>query len=660
MNNTDFSGSADITDEGIRKHFRNYDAPRALFELIWNGFDAEAINLRVNIQYTELGAVNFVSVLDDGNGIDFHHSENNFCKFNDSNKRGSADQHGSHGRGRLAFCKMCNDATWYTRFNGEDAIIKINGARIKNFSGAKIPAEEQIALLSECPKGTCVELRNFRGSFPSENLLAHQLSDAFGWYLALNRSRSLELNGVQVEIPEHEISTRVIVIGSESFKVDVVRWDRQPSSEKSHIYLLNGVEKVVYKELSSLNNKADFFTSVCVSSSWADSFSNGGDNIFGEAVSNSESKVWRELNKLLSVFTQEVYEDFLRKLADKRIEGYVESGEFPEYLGVDPEYAKWKRDNIKGIIKTIFISDPSFVTSLKKKQRKVLIRLLDKFSVSSENESLLDILESVLDLDQVSLDRLAGHLKHTKLENIISSIEALQKRQIAACRLRELLLNHHKDVGETPDLQRIIESNTWLFGPQYETLGAEEQTFTKIVEKFRAQLREQDLELGVDIEEGATIPGANRQVDLFLARKILERDSAGNQFYRCIVVEIKKPSISLNWKHLQQLDDYARILKSHPEFQSDSVRIELILVGRKISEADTEIAGRIASHRAHNEPGLVMDDGKIKRYVRNWFSILDNFEITNAFMLKQLTANRDSIEEASKSELVSQLQKVTA
>lgn len=659
MSNMDFSGSADITDEGIRKHFKTYDASRALFELVWNGFDAEAKSINITVSYNDLGGVDFITVLDDGKGIDFHHSENNFRKFNDSNKRGIADQHGSHGRGRLAFCKICNDATWYTRFNNDDAIIKINGANIKNFSGKRISAAEQIALVGSRGHGTYVELRNFKGGFPQELALTNLLSDAFGWYLALNESRKLILNGVNIEIPEHQINTKTIFVAEELFNVNVIRWERQPSSEKSHIYLLSGSDKVVYKELSSLNNKVGFFASVCVVSSWANAFCESGESFLSGVINNPDSKTWKELNKQLSAFTQEVYEDFLRELADKRIDSYVEGGEFPEYKGVEPEYAKWKLNNIKGIVKTIFISDPSFVTSLKKKQRKVLISLLDKFSVSSENESLLDILESVLDLDQASLDRLAGHLKHNKLENIISSIEALQKRQIAALRLRELMVDHHKIVGETPDLQRIIESNTWLFGPQYETLGAEEHTFTKIAERFRQQVREQELEIGLDLEADATISGASRQVDLFLARKILERDSAGNQYYRCIVVEIKKPSISLNWKHLQQLDDYARILKSHPEFQSDSVKIELILIGRKISDADTEISGRIASHRSQNEPGLVMDDGKIKRYVKNWFSILDGFEITNNFMLKQLKVNRDMIESASKQELISNLQKVT-
>ena len=42
MNEHTFSGSAEITDAGIKKHFKNYEPIRALFELIWNGLDANA------------------------------------------------------------------------------------------------------------------------------------------------------------------------------------------------------------------------------------------------------------------------------------------------------------------------------------------------------------------------------------------------------------------------------------------------------------------------------------------------------------------------------------------------------------------------------------------------------------------------------------------
>ncbi|STG73613.1 Uncharacterised protein [Escherichia coli] len=78
----------------------------------------------------------------------------------------------------------------------------------------------------------------------------------------------------------------------------------------------------------------------------------------------------------------------------------------------------------------------------------------DKMLVSNQNEDLFDILESVLDLSDSDLSRFASQLKKTKLENIISSIEELQRRRFAVEKLKLIMNEHYKDVLETPDLQK--------------------------------------------------------------------------------------------------------------------------------------------------------------------------------------------------------------
>ena len=48
-----------------------------------------------------------------------------------------------------------------------------------------------------------------------------------------------------------------------------------------------------------------------------------------------------------------------------------------------------------------------------------------------------------------------------------------------------------------------------------------------------------------------------------------------------IVVEIKRPAISLNKKHLRQLEDYAEIIKRQPQFKSEKMHFELIPSGAR-------------------------------------------------------------------------------
>ncbi|KWQ83382.1 hypothetical protein AH86_23600 [Salmonella enterica subsp. enterica serovar Tennessee] len=98
---------------------------------------------------------------------------------------------------------------------------------------------------------------------------------------------------------------------------------------------------------------------------------------------------------------------------EKAIQKLEEDGAFPTYNEYDITYASWKRNNIKQVVRSIYIADPQFLVSLTIKQKKIIIRLLDKMLVSNQNEDLFDILESVLDLSDSDLSRFASQLKKT-------------------------------------------------------------------------------------------------------------------------------------------------------------------------------------------------------------------------------------------------------
>ena len=194
-----------------------------------------------------------------------------------------------------------------------------------------------------------------------------------------------------------------------------------------------------------------------------------------------QQKTLRKINSEMSSFLKEIYEDYLREYVDAKIESYDEKGYFPSYLGYEHSYALWRKRNTKDAVRSIYLADPKVFTNLNTKPLKIIIRMLDKLLVSKENDAIFDVLDDVLDLTDTQVDLLAKQLKSTTLENIISTIEILQKRELAVAKLKELMDKHYESVLETPDLQKIIEANTWLFGSQYELLGAEEDTLQKLL-----------------------------------------------------------------------------------------------------------------------------------------------------------------------------------
>ena len=655
MERRDISGTTEISGEGIKKHFKNIEPWQPIFELVWNGLDARASNVRVTIKENALGRTDLVAVLDDGEGIDANTLQQTFGRFYDSHKKEDAAFHGAHGRGRLAFHRICNRATWHTKSIAGDARIQVLADNIKRFDAKFVDHEAQHDALRPMEHGTLVELDQFSDQLPSAFELLNKFEIEFGWYLALHPNKKITINDVLVSVPSHEVHNEYIEVSPFSFQAQIIRWDSRPSSEKSFTYLLDSTGKITYKQLSTFNNKVGFFTSIYVTSKWADDFAIEQDLMKPDAHTPSSSE-WKKVLRALTVTVSHIYEKFLREKAEAEIEKYEEDGLFPTYHGLDADYKEWRLKNTKELVKSIYIADPTVFNSSGKKQRKIIIRLLDKLSVSNENDSLLEVLNGVLDMDDTSIRMLASQLQRTTLENIVSTIEQLQRRQDVVQKLREIMDVHYRSVLETPDLQKIIEANTWLFGHRYETIGAEEDTFTKIAKELRAKIPTEMDCSDLDDADVGEIDGARRQTDLFLARKIPTIDSAGNKIYRCIIIEIKRPSISLNVKHLRQLDDYAGILMRHSQFSSEHRHFELILIGRKISSQDVEIGSRLRSHLGQGELGLVSDDPRMKRYVLNWYTLLDGFELSNSSMLELLKLKRLALEGSSKDELVSDLQ----
>jgi len=665
--NNGFSGTTNITHAGIKKHFTRWksDSIQAIVELVANGFDADAKRVEVEVNFNDLDGLESVSVLDNGKGINVDKCDEHFDRFYESLKRDNDDLQGTHGRGRLAFHLLCETATWYTRYEGKDAKLVIESSKLRNYRGSHLSVKEQHTLLLENLSGTCVELKNFTSNLPSLDVIEMRLANEFGWRLAINPERKLFLNGRQVEIAGHNLQTELIEIGPYSFSINFIRWFNKPGIEKSFNYLINKSGHIEHKKLSSFNKKPNFYLSTYAESEWIDSFNkSGGFNFTASEINASEdSSEYKKLQKFLNLKSQEIYEEFQRQFVDEQIVFFEDKGYFPSYKGVEGSQAQWRLNNTKRVIREVYLAEPAIFTNLKPKQTKVMLALLDKILISNENDALLDVLEGVVELSDERMEILANQLSKTSLEYIVSTIESLQKREIAAHKLRELMLTHYKNVYETPDLQLIIESNTWLFGEQHTTIGAEEDDFQKIALELRNQVKgineltEEDFDDDT-LESGLDIDGVRKQVDLFLAGKKVEFDSRNRKIYKCTIIEIKKPSISLNDKHLQQLKGYAKIIAQHPGFSDVNTRFELILVGRKVSSSAYDIESAIETAADKNEPGLVhyQGDGRIKGYVKTWSTILNEFELSNSYLIDQLKTKRGSLENKTSSQIVTELQ----
>ena len=182
-----------ITTEGIQKNLKNFKPLDALCEYIWNGFDAQADTIHVNLHTNEFGLINMISVVDNGTGIAYEELSNKFKPFNDSKKADNSKKinhslpHGRQGIGRLTFFAFAQRARWNTVYE-QDGIryeyyIDMEKDSLNQYddNGGRIPKA------TEKESGTEVIFTQLQ-QFSKEEIVA-RIKIEFFWFLELNRSR---------------------------------------------------------------------------------------------------------------------------------------------------------------------------------------------------------------------------------------------------------------------------------------------------------------------------------------------------------------------------------------------------------------------------------------------------------------------------------------
>lgn len=142
-----------ITPEGIQKNLKNIKPLDAICEYIWNGFDAFATQVEVELNRNKMGLINMITIRDNGCGINYDELKYKFQPFNDSKKANASQKtnhtlpHGRKGIGRLTFFAFSQTARWDTvyRKDGDtyEYYISMNKDSLNQYddNGEKLPCK---------------------------------------------------------------------------------------------------------------------------------------------------------------------------------------------------------------------------------------------------------------------------------------------------------------------------------------------------------------------------------------------------------------------------------------------------------------------------------------------------------------------------------------
>lgn len=635
-----------ISSKGIRNSLKKYNSYRAIAEYVWNGFDANASRIIIEVETNEFGKVSKIQVSDNGNGINRNLLDAKFKPFFQSEKIYDPDSkhsnvHGKNGVGRLTFFTFATSAEWTTVYcedgSNKEYTISVSADSLDHYN-----ADAEI--LSQKDSGTKVSFFNIIDTELCIDDIESYLVKEFCWYLELNKSRgyAIVINGKELDYSEliidNESKHFVLNDVNLEFDINFICWNIK-LSEYSKYYYINSKGKEIEKENTTYNNKGDsFYHSVFITCSLFDSFDFDSDseyeqlNLDKQMVKTKKSDEYKLMMQTVNRFLFDKRRPFLKKHVSKVIDAIDIDSAFPNHNENDILY-DYRKTQIEDIVSCIYIAQPKiFSNNLNKEQRKTFIRFLDLIMESGEVNSLFAILDEILDMDSDDRNELAEILNYASLSNITKTIKLIKDRLQAVEDLKQLVFNKDLGANEVNHLQKMIESHYWLFGEKFNLVTAAEPNFEEALRRFQKHLHKEYEDVKIDH------PDKLKQMDIFAVRQNVESASISN-----IVVELKHPNISLGETQLSQVKKYMSVIMEQDEFNASNMNWEFYLVGNKFN-SNGYIEGELENSKTHGEKSLVYSNKNYKIYVKTWSEIFADFKIKHEYLLERLNVQREKLQ----------------
>ncbi len=644
-----------VDSAGITK-----DYMEAVCELLWNGYDANATEVNIVFDTNQIGTIHWLSIIDNGTGINLGNLDETFGAFLDSIKRNSYQRSsytkGKKGKGRFSFIALAYDAKWQTTFLDQatskyctyDITISANNKDVyKN--------DNQISS-DKGATGTTLTLTNLHGvtgfSFQAVDFIKY-LENEFGWFLLLNKKNNykLSINGEPIEYQRIVADSEEIPMfitdadgTKHKFEITYVRW-MEKIGDKYYYYFLNDDKREVSKSLTSFNNNAiNFYHSLYVESTFFNNFIHSDSvepatRIFG---SNNVGHVYKTLYKELQKIVAEKQKLFIRgNAADELIERFERTGAIPYFS--DNKYEQAKKKDLIEVVKEIYCIQPKIFKGLNETQERTSIGFINLLLDTDERENILSILEGIVNISKEERENLAILLQKTSFGRITRTINLIESRFRTVELLRTLVFDLKKFTNERDHIQHAIAENYWLFGEQFHLVSSNEG-FEKLLANYLNILdgeEDKSIEKSNDIEK-------NRRPDIFMCRQrsIPDGYNHDDDIEENIMVELKRPSVTIGKEQLRQIDDYMDYITRQEQFNSKTRRWRFFVISNKV---DDYIEKEYLAFQDKGKRYLVKSSGNMEIFAMSWDDLFRTFTTKHKFLLDKLEFDQKSIKDELKS-----------
>lgn len=613
----------------VKKTVKTSNPVRVISELIWNSLDADATKVNLQLKINDLGGVDEIIVRDDGSGISIDQAVNAFQKVGGSwkaNKQvtnGNRALHGKEGKGRLHFHSIAGFANW-TSVSGEvgslEAIdIEINSLNLEKTKITKIPVKVE-------KTGTIATLSNLTPVFDKLDHpeIITQLSNIFAPYLTQYPSVEIFFNGTKLDpsvdidrretIPEFQVECDGNTITVD--KVDLVLWKKNNDERKIYYGARPGV--ILDSQPANVIAPGFSFSAYAYSDYFNEAHERG---LLGLGDLNEPILVqtFDEIRERLNATFREIQADLSAGL----IEEYKKKGIYP--YKSDPKTVSEKAEQeVFAVTARAATTYSKTFRDARDPEKEVMLSLLKQAFVSNP-DSITTILSAVFGLPKNKQDDFAGLLEKTELTNIVETAHFISERVAILEVLKKVVFDPdlRKHVKERGQLDKLIQSNTWLFGENFH-ITLHEAGLTRVMNRVSEEIgKKRKKSKPVKTRKGKT-----GRVDTLLGRSVPHPDAEKKEF---LVVELKAPKIKLGKKEADQIENYALSLAKQPDFAGTNTEWSFFLIG---TEYNDYVQAKITED--HRPTGIYYTKDGVKVWVKSWAEIIRACEGRIAFIQDKL------------------------
>lgn len=582
------SVNVEITQEHFDRSIKG-SPKEAVKELIWNACDADAKNIEVSFDYDGIAGAESVSdiyVKDDGHGIAIDRIEEYFGKYGRSQKTysdkspGGRIYHGKLGQGRYKSLAAGNFLDWDSVFRDESGTLLRCEIHINSASRMNISYSETADKAEAEHTGTIVHIHGIpdekigfitKMAEPMETI--PDLLATFAPYLLAYTDITIKYNGVTVD-PAQQIKSQEdqeLVYeedGKEPIKarLSAITWKE---AQFNKLYIC-GSSGVVYAEMdytplkrtsTSLYLMGDLFEQM------------HRDNTLAMGNTNPAYAYFEEEAKKFAraLVGEQEEEDAAVEIARIKEEGiYPYDGE-PE-----DDMKKAERDVFDVFAVQVNRAVPQLKSS--SRQTKKLTYRLMREAINTNPASIKTILTEVFNLTQQQQDDLAELLTHTSLPDIIDTAKTVSDRLVFLQVLEEMVYNDSvgKAIKERTQFHKVLLKELWIFGEKY-TLGTSDQSLRNLLKAHLNCLGRDELTPEIPPE---AVEDLTRIPDLCLFQQICP----SYENFEHLVIELKRPTLTLTLKEMDQIRDYALTVAENPMFDKTRTKWHFVLLGQRLDQ----------------------------------------------------------------------------